>query len=110
MESCLKPGGGYVEPLDDNLKQLMKELGAAINDTLSNSERISEAIAKIRSSGYDVFLVLEATIGFNKRSEESRADSAYATSFDEDAKLNITSQDVKFLKSLKISIDDREFD
>ena len=99
-----------MEPLDDNLKQLMKELGAAINDTLSNSEKISEAIAKIRNAGYDVFLVLEATIGFNKRSEESRTDSAYATGFDGDAKLNITSQDVKFLKSLKISIDDREFD
>ena len=30
--------------LDDNLKQLMKELGAAINDALSESEEISEAI------------------------------------------------------------------
>ena len=98
-----------MEPLDDNLKQLMKELGAAINDTLSNSEKISEAIARIRSSGYDVFLVLEATIGFNKRSEEVRTDS-FSTNFEGDAKLNITSQDVKFLKSLKISIDDRELD
>jgi len=99
-----------VENLDDNLKQLMKELGAAINDTLSNSEKISEAIAKIRGSGYDVFLVLEATIGFNKRSEESRTDLAFGTDDDAEAKLNITSQDVKFLKSLKISIDDKELD
>jgi hypothetical protein len=96
-----------VEPLDDNLKQLMKELGAAINDTLSNSDRISEAIAKIRSSGYDVFLVLEATIGFNRRNETSD-ESAETIGFDGEAELNITSQDVKFLKSLKISIDDRE--
>lgn len=99
-----------MEPLDENLKQLMKELGAAINDTLSNSERISEAITRIRSSGYDVFLVLEATIGFNKRSEEVRTESSFSTSYNADAKLNITSQDVKFLKSLKISIDDRELD
>jgi len=97
-----------VEPLDENLKQLMKELGAAINDTLSNSERISEAIAKIRSSGFDVFLVLEATIGFNKRPEESAEEPAYSKAYDGEAQLNITSQDVKFLKSLKISIDDRE--
>jgi hypothetical protein len=96
-----------VEPLDDNLKQLMKELGAAINDTLSNSDRISEAIAKIRSSGYDVFLVLEATIGFNRRSETAD-ESTETVGFDGEAELNITSQDVKFLKSLKISIDDRE--
>ena len=96
-----------MEPLDDNLKQLMKELGAAINDTLSNSDRISEAIAKIRSSGYDVFLVLEATIGFNRRNETAD-ESAETIGLDGEAELNITSQDVKFLKSLKISIDDRE--
>jgi hypothetical protein len=94
--------------LDDNLKQLMKELGAAINDTLSNSDRISEAIAKIRSSGYDVFLVLEATIGFNRRQETAADESVETAGFDGEAQLNITSQDVKFLKSLKISIDDRE--
>jgi hypothetical protein len=99
-----------VDNLDDNLKQLMKELGAAINDTLSNSEKISEAIARIRSSGYDVFLVLEATIGFNKRSEEPSTDSAFGRDYDAEAKLNITSQDVRFLKSLKISIDDKELD
>lgn len=99
-----------MENMDDNLKQLMKELGAAINDTLSNSEKISEAIARIRSSGYDVFLVLEATIGFNKRPEESRADSGFDRTYDAEAKLDITSQDVKFLKSLKISIDDKELD
>ncbi|MGH9428896.1 MAG: hypothetical protein ACRD2L_21635 [Terriglobia bacterium] len=99
-----------MEPLDDNLKQLMKELGAAINDTLSNSDKISEAIAKIRSSGYDVFLVLEATIGFNRRQETAGDEAAETVGFDGEAQLNITSQDVKFLKSLKISIDDREAD
>lgn len=97
-----------MEPLDENLKELMKELGAAINDTLSNSDRISEAIAKIRNSGYDVFLVLEATIGFNRRNEAAGEESAEVAGFDGEAQLNITSQDVKFLKSLKISIDDRE--
>ncbi len=103
-----RPRGGQVEPLDENLKQLMKELGAAINDTLSNSERISDAIGKIRSSGFDVFLVLEATIGFNKRQEDASEEPSFSKEHDTNAQLNITSQDVKFLKSLKISIDDRE--
>lgn len=103
-------GGGHVEPLDDNLKQLMKELGAAINDTLSNSEKISEAIAKIRGSGFDVFLVLEATIGFNKRQEDSSEEPTDPRGSEGEAQLNITSQDVKFLKSLKISIDEKEID
>ena len=64
--------------LDDNLKQLMKELGAAINDALSDSEDISEAIQNVRNAGYDVFLVLEATIGFNKRSKNDQGDEVTA--------------------------------
>ena len=62
--------------LDENLKQLMKELGAAINDALSESEDISEAIQNVRDAGYDVFLVLEATIGFNKRSKTDGGEEA----------------------------------
>jgi hypothetical protein len=104
-------GWGLVEPLDESLKELMKELGAAINDTLSNSEKISEAISKIRTAGYDVFLVLEATIGFNRRQEEAQGEAEYSQDSDlPEIRLNITSQDVKFLKSLKISIDDKEFE
>ena len=45
----------------------MKELGDAINESLSDSDRIAAAIGEIKRAGYDVFLVLEATIGFNKR-------------------------------------------
>lgn len=94
--------------MDEHLKQLMRELGEAINDTLSSSGTISQAIANIRNSGYDVFLVLEATIGFNKRSEEPRVEPALTRSDDGETKLNITSQDVKFLKSLKISVEESE--
>ena len=47
----------------------MQELGTAINESLSDSDRIAAAIGEIKRAGYDVFLVLEATIGFNKREE-----------------------------------------
>ena len=90
--------------LDDNLKQLMKELGAAINDALSESDEITEAIQNVRNAGYDVFLVLEATIGFNRRSKgEGEEESGGKI---DDAKLKVTSQDLKFLRSLKISVED----
>ena len=62
--------GGEVNP---KLKHLMKELGEAINDSLSESEEIAEVISKIKAGGYDVFLVLEATIGFNKQEQEEAA-------------------------------------
>jgi hypothetical protein len=98
-----------VEPIDENLKELMKELGTAINDTLSNSEKISDAIGKIRKAGYDVFLVLEATIGFNKRPEET-SETPSVQEEEGEGRLQITSQDLKFLKSLKISIDDKDLE
>ena len=90
--------------LDDNLKQLTKNLGTAINESLSNSEPISKAIASIKDAGYDVFLVLEATIGFNKRGEEAETPLPQGPA----GELNLTSQDTRFLKSLKISISGSE--
>ena len=55
--------------MDDRLKELMQELGNAINESLSDSERIAARSVRSKQAGYDVFLVLEATIGFNKRDE-----------------------------------------
>ena len=57
--------------VEEPLKHLMQELGNAINDSLSESDRIAEAIGEIKRAGYDVFLVLEATIGFNRRDENA---------------------------------------
>jgi hypothetical protein len=105
--------------VDEKLKVLMQELGNAINESLSDSDRIAAAIGEIRRAGYDVFLVLEATIGFNKRDEssdeegagdetelEDRPARASAREFESSAKIKWTSQDQKFLRALKIAIDD----
>ena len=99
--------------MEERLKSLMQDLGNAINESLSESERIAEAIGEIKSAGYDVFLVLEATIGFNKR-EESRdetddADEATAvepTEVTSIGKVRFTTQDQRFLKALRITVDE----
>ena len=95
--------------MDDRLKELMQELGNAINESLSESERIASAISEIKSAGYDVFLVLEATIGFNKREEgegEDASGDAEETSANAPGPIQLTSQDQKFLRALKIQIDE----
>jgi hypothetical protein len=92
--------------LDDNLKHLIKELGAAINDALSESEGINDAIQNVKDAGYEVFLVLEATIGFNKKPIVDPADDTPGLEPIEDAPLKVTGQDLKFLRSLKISVED----
>ncbi len=84
----------------------MKELGEAINESLSESDQIAEVIGKIKASGYDVFLVLEATIGFNKHEEQGVAKPTLVTTRAGSPDFKINAQDVKFLKSLRISIDD----
>ncbi len=56
--------------MDKRLKSMMKELGDAINNSLSDSDQIAEVISRIKAGGYDVFVVLEATIGFNQHDED----------------------------------------
>ena len=110
--------------LDDNLKRLLRELGRAINDTVSESDRITEAIAGVRAAGYDIVLKLDATIGLARRESQPVSitpnDQRFLKSLHiqvdqevleeeegHEAKLEITPQDVRFLKSLKISLDEQ---
>ena len=100
--------------MDEPLKHLMQELGNAINDSLSESDRIAEAIGEIKRAGYDVFLVLEATIGFNRRDDEDDVeDESEGTvtpeepkRFETTGKIKLTSQDQRFLRALKIAVDE----
>jgi hypothetical protein len=118
--------------LDDHLKNLLRELGHAINDTVSESERITGAIAGVRAHGYDIVLKLDATIGLAKRDAAGAAESPSKLttqdrrfleslriqvdqeSLDQEpdkkavARLSMTPQDVRFLKSLRISTEDLE--
>ena len=89
----------------------MQELGNAINESLSDSDRIAAAIGEIKRAGYDVFLVLEATIGFNKREEgeEAEADenvSEEPTEIGTTGRVRFTTQDQRFLKALRITVDE----
>src|ERR1700745_337408 len=84
--------------LEELLKLLMQELGNAINETLSDSDRIAEAIGEIKRAGYDVFLVLEATIGFNKRDGDEIEDAGdeeveSPRTFETTGKIKLTTQD-----------------
>ncbi len=87
----------------------MKDLGEAINGSLSESDQIAQVIAKIKEEGFDIFLVLEATVGFNRRDEEAaQAPPELVSSRRKNAEpeFSINAHDVRFLKSLRISVDD----
>ena len=100
----------------------MQELGNAINESLSDSDRIARAITGVRTAGYDIVLKLDATIGLAPREAKPvrmtvqdrrfldslrvRVDDEIIEDDADDEKSRMTAQDIKFLRSLKISIDE----
>jgi hypothetical protein len=117
------PEGGIVQ-LDNHLKQLLRELGHAINDTVSDSPRITEAISEVRAAGFDIVLKLDATIGLARRDADDskitpndrrfleslhiQVDQEILQEERETPKLEMTPQDLRFLKSLKITPDEAQ--
>jgi hypothetical protein len=92
--------------LDENFRRLVKELGYAINESLADSEQVSEVMGRIRAAGYDLFLILEVTIGFNKRGETNLVHrQKVAPGEHREGDFHLTNQDAQFLRSLKISVD-----
>jgi pentose-5-phosphate-3-epimerase len=98
------PGGN----VDQQLKQLMKELGEAINESLADSDQIAEVVSRIKDGGYDIFLVLEATIGVSKPGEKTADKTSMVTTLTSNPEFKISEQDLKFLKQLRIKIEDEE--
>jgi hypothetical protein len=98
--------------VDENLKQLFQQLGEAMNQSLAQSEAVADVIGQIKSSGYDVFLAFEATIGFSKHEEGdsergiTRTGPALVNAGNRDPEFKVNSQDERFLKSLRIRLDD----
>jgi hypothetical protein len=87
--------------LNQKVKNLIQKLGEAIHESVSESEDIAGVVKNIREQGFDVLLMLEATIGLNE--VEAEADEATEAA-DEGTDGPFTSNDVTFLKSLRISL------
>ena len=52
--------------MNQKVKQLIQKLGEAIHESVSESENIAGVVRNIREQGFDVLLMLEATIGLNE--------------------------------------------
>jgi hypothetical protein len=55
--------------MDEKIKQLLRELGTAINESISGSDDVNRQIQKIRDEGYNLYVVLDATIGLNRQED-----------------------------------------
>jgi hypothetical protein len=97
--------------LDDKIKQLLRDLGTAINESISGSDDVNRHIQKIRDEGYDLYVVLDATIGLNKQADDESArslpssDSAPQTAIvksDKSVQFRINVNDLALLRGLGI--------
>ena len=94
--------------MNQDVKNLIQKLGEAIHESVSESEHIAGVVKNIREQGFDVLLMLEATIGLN----ELDLESADAEAAEEAEEVNgpFTTTDLSFLKSLRISLSDESED
>lgn len=86
--------------MSPDLKMLVEEFERAINESVCESDRIASIVTEMKRAGYDITLVLEATIGVSARTDDE-ADTAPVRTYN-NGEIDLTEQDQNFLRSLKI--------
>ena len=85
--------------IDDEAKEIVREIGSAINESVENSTKVAEAIERLREAGYEMELTLRLEIGLRPHAGNDDNDSEAATN------LNLTEEDLQVLQRMKIRID-----
>jgi hypothetical protein len=87
--------------INDEAKQIVHELGTAINSAVEQSTQVAAAIERLREAGYEMELTLRLEIALREYTEEATAD-------EEEAALELTDEDMRTLRRMKIRIDSEE--
>ena len=87
--------------MNQKVKNLIQKLGEAIHEYVSESENIAGVVKNIRDQGFDVMLMLEATIGLNQVESEGEDGNEAANG-------PFTRNDLTFLKSLRITLPEED--
>ena len=97
--------------MNQKVRKLVQKLGEAIHASVSESEHIAGVVQDIRKQGFDVLLMLEATIGLNELPQQQPGEggeTSKAAGAAEAGDGTFTAQDLNFLKSLRIAIEGEE--
>lgn len=84
--------------ISSEAKQIVQELGKAINDAVERSQEVADAIERLREAGYEMELNLRLDIGLRQLLETEEVGS--------EAALDLTEEDLRTLRGMKIRIDD----
>jgi len=85
--------------INDETKRIVQELGSAINGAVEKSSEVAEAIDRLRNEGFELELTLKMEIGLRPVSDDDSAESETST-------LDLTADDLRTLRQMKIRIDD----
>lgn len=86
--------------INDEAKQIVEELGAAINSAVERSSEVALAIGRLRDVGYELELTLRLEIGLRRLNRQMEST--------EEVSLELTDDDMRTLRRMKIRIDDME--
>jgi hypothetical protein len=87
--------------MDEHTKKLAEEVGTAINESVQQSASVAAAIERLREAGFEMELTLKLEIGLRPQSQnESGSEGA--------GSLDLTEEDLRVLRSMKIKIDPEE--
>ena len=84
--------------INDEAKEIVQELGEAINSAVENSSEVAAAIERLRGAGYEMELTLRLEIGLRQHDGEGGEDDS--------AQLELTDEDRRTLRSMRIRFDD----
>ncbi len=86
--------------IDDEAKELVQELGSAINAAVGGSPDVAEAIERLRRAGYESELTLRLEIGLRRSGADDDGEAEV------EARLELTDDDRRTLRSMRIRFDD----
>lgn len=89
--------------MNQQVKDLIQKLGEAIHESVSDSDQIAGVVREIREQGFDVLLMLEATIGLNEVEDEPEVTDEEAERVGDGP---FTRKDLSFLKQLRITTEE----
>jgi hypothetical protein len=88
--------------MDEYTKKLAEEVGTAINESVQQSATVAAAIERLREAGFEMELTLKLEIGLRPQGGENESGSEGPGS------LELTDEDLRVLRSMKIKIDPEE--
>ena len=94
---------------DEKMRRLVRNLEKSIEQAISSSPQVEECLTRIRGEGYELSLVLQATLAFAPLGElDHKHVEEVAQMPDEaaEALFRMSTLDKKFLRSLKIAVDE----